>query len=244
MRPFKSRAADVGRKRGKYVARRFGQELRLARMGAGLTQAQVAARADVSQQVVSEAERGHIDISLDTRCRLTAACGHELGLRLYPVATVSLRDSGQLAIAQSIASAAHPAWTAELEHPVAPGDLRAADLLLGLPDEILHIEIERALVDAQAQLRAAQIKRTTLAEQDARPIRLVIAVPSTRVSRERIAQISDLVRQTLPVASRDIWRAIRGGSPVGGDGILFVRPDRVRRPPVREGYLPERLTRP
>jgi transcriptional regulator with XRE-family HTH domain len=198
-------------------------------MAAGLTQAQVAKRADVSQQVVSEAERGHIDISLDTRCRLTAACGHELGLKLYPVATVSLRDSGQLAIAQGIATAAHPRWAAELEHPVAPGDLRAADLLLELPNELLHIEVERALVDAQAQLRAAQIKRSALAEHDARPIRLVIAVPSTRVSRERLAPHSDLVRQTMPVTSRDIWRAIRRGKPVGGDGILFVRPDRAPR---------------
>src|SRR5688572_27213271 len=136
MRAFKSRAASVGRERCRYVAQRFGQELRLARMVAGLTQAQVAALADVSQPVVSNAERGHTDISLEVRCRLTAACGYELGLKLYPVATVSLRDSGQLAIAQAIAGAAHPRWTAALEHPVAPGDLRAADLLLGTPEEI------------------------------------------------------------------------------------------------------------
>jgi transcriptional regulator with XRE-family HTH domain len=208
-------------------------------MAAGLTQAQVAVRADTSQQVVSEAERGHSDISLETRCRLTAACGHELGLKLYPVATVSLRDSGQLAIAQAIAMAAHSGWTAELEHPVAPGDPRAADLLLGLPGELLHIEVERALVDAQAQLRAAQIKRAAMAEREGRPVRLVIAVPSTRVSRERLAPISGLVRQTLPVASRDIWRAIRRGTPLGGDGILFVRADRVAR-----SSLPQEGARP
>lgn len=201
--------------------------------------------ADVSQQVVSEAERGHTDISLETRCRLTAACGHELGLRLYPVATVSLRDSGQLAIAQAIATAAHPRWAAELEHPVAPGDLRAADLLLGLPDELLHIEVERGLVDAQAQLRAAQIKRAALAENDARPIRLVMAVPQTNLSRQRLSPVSDLIARTLPVKSRDIWRAIRGGLPLGGDGILFVRPDRVLRgSPTRREHLPPEGVRP
>jgi transcriptional regulator with XRE-family HTH domain len=231
MRPFKSRAASVGRERCRYVARRFGQELRLARMAAGLTQAQVAARADVSQTVVSEAERGHTDISLEARCRLTAACGHELGLRLYPVATVSLRDSGQLAIAQAISTAAHPRWTAQLEHPIAPGDLRAADLTLAIPEELLHIEVERALVDAQAQFRAAQLKRAELARLEARPVRLVIAVPDAARSRQRLAPFGALIRQTLPARSRDIWRAIRRGTPVGGDGIVFVRPDRAVRLP-------------
>ena len=200
-------------------------------MSAGLTQAQVALRAGVSQPVVSEAELGHTDISLDVRCRLTAACGHELGLKLHPVSSVSLRDSGQLAIAQAIATAAHPRWTAVLEHPVAPGDLRAADLLLGIPEELLHIEVERALVDAQAQFRAAQLKRAELARRDARPVRLVIAVPEAASSRQRLAPIAELIRQTLAVPSRDIWRAIRRGIPVGGDGIVFVRPDRAVRLP-------------
>ena len=70
-----------------------------------------------------------------------------------------LRDSGQLALAQTIAAAAHPSWRARLEVPVAPGDPRAADLVLTGPTEIIHIEIERALVDFQAQLRSAQLKR-------------------------------------------------------------------------------------
>lgn len=189
----------------------------------------------MSQQLVSDAERGDACVSLEARCRLAAASGYELGWRLHPVASVSLRDSGQLAIVRAIVLAAHPNWKAEIERPVSPGSLRAADLVLSLPHELVHIEVERALVDAQAQVRAAQVKRAELARADPRPIRLVIALPETRLSRRRLAPISDLIGHTLPMRSRDIWHAIRRGAPVGADGILFVRPEREGHPSRARG---------
>jgi transcriptional regulator with XRE-family HTH domain len=195
-------------------------------MTAGLTQSQMARLADMSQQQASQAELGAGDVSLEARCRLAAACGHELGWRLYPVATVRLRDSGQLSLAQAITGAAHRNWHARLEVPVAPGDRRAADLLLTSAAEILHVEIERSLVDFQAQLRAGQLKRQALSETEDRPMRLVLAVPDTRTSRARLAPFATLLSQTLPVTSALAWRAIRSGEPLGGDGILFVRAPR------------------
>jgi transcriptional regulator with XRE-family HTH domain len=193
-------------------------------MTAGLTQKQLARMAELSQPAVSQAERGHVDISLEARCRLVAACGHELGWRLYPVASVSMRDSGQLGIANALASKAHRRWSIESERPIRAGDLRAADLLLSIPEEVLHVEVERALVDVQAQLRAAQIKRQIIGLRAARPTRLVIAVPDTRAARRRLASIAPLIEKAFPISSREIWRAVRLGQPVGGDGIVFVRP--------------------
>ena len=192
-------------------------------MNVGLTQGEMAKLAGISQQQASLVERGIGDTALAIRARLAAACGHELGWRLYPVATVRLRDSGQLALAQVILAAAHPNWQARLEVPIAPGDPRAADLVLIGQTDIIHIEIERALVDFQAQLRSAQIKRDALAANDARPIRLVIAVPERRATAVRLAPFAQLIRQTMPATSRGIWRAIRRGEPVGADGILVVR---------------------
>jgi transcriptional regulator with XRE-family HTH domain len=223
MRSFRGRPSHEGKARASYLATLFGREIRLARMTAGLTQAQAGRRAGVSQGQVSRAERGRLDVSLEARCRLAAACGHELGWRLYPVATVRLRDSGQMALAQAIVAAAHVSWQARLEVPIGPGDLRAADLLLVGPTEIVHIEIERALVDFQAQLRPAQLKRDALATRETRPIRLVIAVPDTETTRARLAPFAGLIGEALPAHSRAIWRAIRTGEPVTADGILFVR---------------------
>lgn len=188
-----------------------------------MSQARVAQLSGVTQQLVSLAELGEPTISLDARCRLAAACGHELGWRLYPVATVRLRDSGQLALAQRIVGTAHPSWTPRLEVAIGPGDPRAADLVLIGADEVIHIEIERALVDFQAQLRAAELKREALVQREHRPVRLVLAVPDTTTSRRRLAPFADLIARTLPGTSRAIWRAIRSGEQLGGDGILFVR---------------------
>lgn len=202
-------------------------------MANGLTQRQLARLAGVSQAEVSKAERATVDISLEARCRLAAACGHELGWRLYPVATVRLRDSGQLTLAQAIVAVAHSTWRPRLEVPVAAGDLRAADLVLTGPTEIMHIEIERALVDFQAQLRSAQLKRELLAAKDDRPIRLVIAVPDTKATRGRLAPFTQLIDETMTAPSRSVWRAIRGGEPLMSDGILFVRVYRG------EGWAPQ-----
>lgn len=195
-------------------------------MTVGLTQVRLAQLSGMSQTEISKAERGRLDVSLEARCRLAAACGHELGWRLYPVATVRLRDSGQLSLAQAIVKAAQPAWQARLEVPVAPGDRRAADLVLTSAAELLHIEIERGLVDVQAQLRAAQLKRQALAEREERPIRLILAVPDTRATRARLAPFEGLVARALPASSASAWRALRTGEPLGADGILFVRPPR------------------
>lgn len=184
---------------------------------------EMAKLAGVSQQQASLVERGIGDASLVIRSRLAAACGHELGWRLYPVATVRLRDSGQMELAQAIVRAAHPSWKARLEVPVAPGDPRAADLVLASGNEVVHIEIERALVDFQAQLRSAQVKREALRARDERPIRLVLAVPETRTSRARVAPFEELISRTLPARSVQVWRTIRNGEGLGTDGILFVR---------------------
>jgi len=223
MRSFRARPADAGRARCTQLAGWYGRELRIARATAGLSQAQLARLAAVSQQEASKAERGATDVSLDARCRLAAACGHELGWRLYPVSSVRLRDSGQLGLAQAITAQAHPSWQARLEAPVAAGDPRAADLLLIGPAQIIHIEIERALVDLQAQLRSAHLKREAMSVQQERPVRLVIAVPDSRTARARLAPHGELLARTLPQPSRTIWQAIRSGEPLEADGILFVR---------------------
>ena len=222
MRGFRARPTDLGRQRARWLVGRYGQELRIARMTAGLTQSRLARLAGLSQPQVSRAERGAGGLSLDQRCRLAAAVGHELAWRLYPVSSVRLRDSGQLDLARAIVAAAHPSWHAELEVPIAPGDLRAADMVLEGRVELLHIEIERVLVDVQEQLRAGKLKRQALAERHQRPVRFVLAIADTQTNRSRIASIPELTQRALPVSSRRCWSAIRTGEPIGDDGILIV----------------------
>ncbi len=224
MQSLVPRPATVARDRSRLLARRFGRELRIARVTAGLTQRRLARLAGTTQQEVSRAELGDPGVGLEVRCRLASGCGHELWWRLDPVASVRLRDSGQLRVADAIVGAVHPAWTARLEVPVARGDRRSADVVLAHARELVEVEIERALVDFQAQLRAGQLKRRSLAERETRPVRLVIAVPDTSATRARIRPHLDVISRALPAGSRRIWAALRSGEPIGTDGLLFVRP--------------------
>jgi transcriptional regulator with XRE-family HTH domain len=223
-----NRAVDIGRERARYLAVRFGRELRIARVSAGLTQEQLASRARVSQAFVSLVERGLRRPRWDVACRLAAGCGYELSVRLHPADGLRLRDSGQMELAEVVADATHPAWRLRLEDPIGDGSRRAVDIAMDHAEEIAVVELERGLADFQAQYRAAALKREAVATASDRPVRLIIGVPDTEATRRILAQHADLIRRVLPVTSRSIWHALRNGIPIGGDGILFV-PTRASR---------------
>jgi transcriptional regulator with XRE-family HTH domain len=222
MPPRRGRYVREGERRAAYLAQRFGSELRLARTAAGLSQKRLGELAGLRQPFVSLVESGRRRADWSTACALAAAAGHELSIRMFPVRSPTLRDSGQLAAVQVLISQAHVSWHARMEAPVAAGDRRAADLLLMGRTEVLHIEVERHLVDFQAQLRAAQSKRSTLSEALHMPVRLVLAVPHTRRIRARLATFDRAIAAALPMRSAAVWRSIRTGTPLGGDGLLYL----------------------
>jgi hypothetical protein len=133
-------------------------------------------------------------------------------------------------MAEALVAVADPSWHAQLEVPVSSTDRRAADLVLEGPLEVLHIEIERRLVDFQAQLRSATLKRDALAARTTRPVRLILVIPDRRSSRQLVADLASLLARTMPIASRRIRRCLVTGDSVGGDGILFWPMTGSRRP--------------
>jgi transcriptional regulator with XRE-family HTH domain len=60
-----------------------GDLLREARLRAGLTQAELAERAETQRSQISRYERGDVLPSLETLRRLIRACGLELSFRLH-----------------------------------------------------------------------------------------------------------------------------------------------------------------
>ncbi|HEY8921988.1 MAG TPA: hypothetical protein VIN32_05095, partial [Candidatus Limnocylindria bacterium] len=97
------------------------------------------------------------------------------------------------------------------------------DMVLDGPAGMVGVEVERALLDLQAQLRAAQLKRTAMAERTGRTVRLVIGVLDTRRNRAAVLTHRSLLAAALPVPSKRIWACLRSGAPVLGDGLLWVR---------------------
>ena len=80
MSTLSARVYDTARQRARLLTTRLGSEIRLARVAAGLSQAQLASRAGFSQTTVSLAERGH-PYPLDVYARLVTAAGCDLSVR-------------------------------------------------------------------------------------------------------------------------------------------------------------------
>lgn len=237
MEPLRGRRGDLARQRGADIVRRTGREVRLARVQLGMSQQSVATRARISQSTLSRIELGTYSTDVATLARISAAVGTRLSVQLYPTERVRLRDSGQLGIAQALTSLAHPDWRPSLELPVAPPpDMRAADLVFTSPLEVLHLEIERNLVDLQAQLRAGLLKREALAQRYQEPVRFVLVLPDTTRLRRLVDSQSALISTALPRNSRQTAAALRGGEALGADGLLWVRPGRL--PSAADSALP------
>jgi hypothetical protein len=108
-------------------------------------------------------------------------------------------------------------------------------MVLETAGEHIAVEVERALLDFQAQLRSAQLKRSSMAQSIGKAVRLLMAFPDTRANRAAVAAHRSIIEAALPIPSRQVWAALRAGRPVGGDGVLWVRathPESRRLPPV------------
>ena len=211
-----------GRERAAAQARKVGAAIRTARGISGFSVAAARARAGVADSTWRRVERGAPGTSLATLCAMTDAVGLDFVAQVYPGREPRLRDTGQLELARVIAAMAARTWTSNLE--VAAGEHgEAMDMVLLGPDEIVAIEIERLMLDAQAQIRRLILKRDWLAARHERPVRLAVVVEDTRRNRGAMAQHMSLLRTTFPAGSREIFGAIRSGRAIGRDGPAWLR---------------------
>lgn len=211
------------------VARRIGTDIETARAGLGFSIEKVARRASVARSTVVRVIQGDGGVHLDTLMATAAAVGLRISLKAYPAEQPSLRDSGQLHIAQFLVTHAHSSFTPMLELPVGDPFGRAVDLAFFGPTEIVIHEIERVVPDYQAPKRAAMIKREALQSLHERPVRLVLVVEDTLRNRSFLAPHASLIHADLPATSREILRSLRDGTELGRDGLLWVRPWRQLR---------------
>lgn len=216
------------RRRAREQSSTSGADVRLARISLAMSASQVGRRAGVSSSTVARVEQGDPNVTITTICAVAEAVGLDLVLRTYPGRTPSLRDTGQLVLAEQLRSQAHTSWQPAIELLIGQ-HRQAVDLVLFGPTEIWATEIERLLGDFQGQHRRADAKREALAAQHRRPVRLVMAVEDTRRNRAALDPHIAFIRASLPAGSREILGALRSGRPLGRDGLLWLR----RAPPRR-----------
>lgn len=205
----------------------IGADVTLARMNLGLSRRAAARLAGVSAATQRRVEEGRPSVAVEVACRVAAAVGLKVWAKAFPVRTPSLRDTGQLELAERLNAMAHPSLRVTME--LGLGNGRSIDLVGFGPTEITAIEIYRRMADYQAQFRSADAKRIELATSHQRPVRLVLAIEDTRHNRRAMAEHARAVAHSLPAAPRAVFASWRSGRPLGSDGLVWVRRPRSDR---------------
>lgn len=216
--PVRMRILDDARHQAIRARSRIGSEIRMARLAAGLRQADVAARVGHDRSWLSRVERGTgSGVSVDDLVVAGAAVGIRVWIAAYPDGR-RLRDGPQLQLLRRFRVLVGDAWSWAYEVPVPVArDLRAADAVLRRHDLMVMVEAFTRLADAQAQLRAVALKARDMGAQ-----RTVIVLSATHANRRAVAEAADVVRTDYPIPGRAMLWSLRAGDDPGGSGIVFA----------------------
>ena len=201
-----------------WMLHQLGRELRIARVAAGLTQSRVAGRIGASQSKISRTERGLAhDLGVTNLTRHTAVVGLRVHLRFYPGGR-HLLDAPQLALLARFRKRINALWKWEQEVPVAiPGDLRAADARISLLSVSVVVEAITRFADAQAQARAAQLKKRDLGAD-----RLILLLAATAANRRALREAGPDFAAAFPMATPATLRALANAQDPGADAIVVL----------------------
>jgi transcriptional regulator with XRE-family HTH domain len=203
---------------------RLGEEIRMARLAAGLTLVQVAAAIGISESEASRIERGKAPwVDLSTLARVAAVIGLDLWLRTYPGGE-PLRDSGHLALGVAFAELVMRPLVVRSEVRVGDQrDQRAWDLTLTDPvGDGCGVELETRFVDAQAQHRRISRKL-----EDSDFDRVLVVVADTRGNRSAVRAASGLLSTSYAIDDASAIQAVSEGRLPERSALVFVRPRRT-----------------
>lgn len=219
--PSRERAVDRGRRRCRAAVRRVADDGRIARAGAGLSQADVGRAIDSSHARVGRFERGEIAYpNLEFLVSYCAVLGLDLALRTFPAGD-PIRDRAQMALLDRFRARLHPTlrWRTEVPIPIS-GDLRAWDAEIRGRDPRpwrARVEAETNVSDAQALERRLNLKM-----RDDPGGHVILLISDTKGNRRSLRAMREGMRAQLPLDSRTLLKALRDGRDPGGSGIVIL----------------------
>jgi transcriptional regulator with XRE-family HTH domain len=132
---------QVGADRAAAAARRsIGGNLRHIREDAGLSKEAVSRVAGIDPTWLREIEDGRAAASLEVLCRVSAALGADLGVRVFPNTGPPIRDRFQAPMVEGFLGLASPAWSRHVEVHVIRPVRGVIDLVLAARNRILAVE--------------------------------------------------------------------------------------------------------
>ena len=212
------RIRDRGTRRGRHHLATLGSEIRAAREAAGLTQAKVADAAGLSRAEVSRVERGSAPwLNIVEAAELCAVVGLDLWLRAYAGGD-PLRDAAHIALVGRFLGLVGGGLRVRTEVPLPrPGDPRAWDATISDRSDMVGVEAETRLRDAQALERRIALKR-----RDGRIDRVIIVVADTRANRAALRSIRPSWRADYPLDTNEINVALAAGMLPSAGGVSLA----------------------
>jgi transcriptional regulator with XRE-family HTH domain len=196
----------------------IGDELREARLAAGLSQQQVADQVGLSHAEISRIELAQTErVPYVTLAVVGAALGLDVSLRAFPNGE-PIRDVGQLQLLGRLRAGLAGGLGWRTEAPIrVPGDQRAWDAEISAPGW-------RAVVDAETRLRDVQAvsRRVVLKARDDQADVVILLVSDTRHNRRVLRLAAADLAAIFPVPGRSILSALRAGTRPSGSGIVVL----------------------
>ena len=241
IRPTSSRTAiHEGDRQLRRAGTRFGEEFRLIRLRAGVSQAAVARAIGVDRASICRVEAGDPTVSDRTRARAAAVLGADFRLGIYPDAGPLIHDAAHARIVESLVRLRHPSWRARVEAPVPGPGRRSTDLRLDRGYDTVLFEVETHVHALEAIIRECHEKRSAVAADAAgvanaagvaepvagtthvRRVYAVLVLPPTRHHRSLAAALRGTIKAAFPASAPDLRRALTSADmPWPGDGILW-----------------------
>jgi transcriptional regulator with XRE-family HTH domain len=207
-----------GRRRGERLIRELADELRDARLAAGITQRDVAAAVGLSGSSLSRIERGRQPMpGLVVAAAMARIVGLDLSVRCFPAAG-RLRDAAHVALVRRFLAQLHHAVVRTIEAPIPlDRDQRAWDVLLSMGPVTIGVAAETRLRDIQALLRREQAK-----QRDAGVTHLLLVVADTHANRQAMREARDLLTVSGLIGPRAVMSALRHGRDPGSSGWVLI----------------------
>jgi transcriptional regulator with XRE-family HTH domain len=204
------RALDRADLRARKALAMFSDEIREQRLELGLSQASVAASAQLSRPRYTKIEGAKVvTLSIVEAARITSVLGLDLSVRVYPGGD-PLRDAASVARLESLAAwVARPLrFRAEVPLPERDERLeqRAWDAEVRGGGLRTTFELEMRIRDAQAVER-----RITLKRRDDPPDRFVLLIAGTRHNRQVLADHPRFFRDLPRLRPSTVYRALAAG---------------------------------
>jgi transcriptional regulator with XRE-family HTH domain len=216
--PIRRTTIDEATRRSKRQYAELVGELRMARHGAGLSQAAVGRAIGVSRPMVGAWERNrHLPTPIQIG-RWGAAVGLDVSIRAFP-GGAPLRDIGQLRLLERFRILVGDRWTwrTEVALGIDPSDRRAIDAVMVHGRQRIGVEAITRLVDAQAQVRPILLKEQA---SGIRPFVLLLA--DTTHNRAALALGDATIRPAFPCPPRAALSALREGISPPDNAVVFA----------------------